>query len=89
MACLIDVPALLADNARMKTTESVTAGPEWQDDPDAQAVLRHAIHGAPLDPAVARRVRERGERATEEIYRLHGELDSETITALFPDDDET
>jgi hypothetical protein len=38
---------------------------------------------------VVRRVHERSARVTEEVYRLHGELDAETINALFCDDDET
>jgi hypothetical protein len=34
-------------------------------------------------------VHERAARITEEIYRLHGEIDMETSNALFGDDDET
>ena len=56
---------------------------------DGEAVLRHAFHGEPLDPEVARRARDRGAEITEEIYREHGEIDPETINALFRDDDET
>jgi hypothetical protein len=60
--------------------------PERRDDTereqaDGEAVLRHAFHGEPLDPEVARRVRERGAEITEEIYREHGEIDPETIHA--------
>jgi hypothetical protein len=36
------------------------------------------FHGEPLDPEVARRVRERGAEITEEIYREHGEIDPGT-----------
>ena len=39
---------------------------------DGEALLRHAFHGEPLDPEVARRVRERGAEISEEIYREHG-----------------
>ena len=46
---------------------------------DGEAVLRHAFHGEPLDPEVARRLRERGAEITEEIDREHGEIDPETI----------
>jgi hypothetical protein len=60
-----------------------------QERADFEAVLRHAFHREPLDPEVLRRVHERSARATEEVYRLHGELDAETINALFCDDDET
>jgi hypothetical protein len=42
---------------------------------DAQAVIEHVLTGKPLDPEVARRVRERSERATEELRRTHGTLD--------------
>jgi hypothetical protein len=60
-----------------------------QERADEEAVLRHAFHGEPLDPEVARRVHERAARVTEEIYRQHGEIDNETISALFRDEDET
>jgi hypothetical protein len=42
---------------------------------DAQAVLDHVATGAPLDPEVARRVRERAERVREEVFRRHGVVD--------------
>ncbi len=71
------------------STETKTTGIDPEEQADEAAVLRHAFHGEPLDPEVARRVRERAARVTEEIYHLHGELDTETINALFRDDDET
>jgi hypothetical protein len=43
-------------------------------DADAQAVIEHALTGKPLDPEVARRVRERSERATDELRRRYGTL---------------
>ena len=55
---------------------------------DSEAVLRHAFHREPLDPEIARRVHERAAKVTEEIYRLHGEIDTESINALFRDDDD-
>jgi len=69
--------------------ETKTTGTDPQELADAEAVLRHALHGEPLDPEVSRRVHERAARVTEEVYRLHGEIDTETISALFRDDDET
>ena len=42
---------------------------------DNQAVLDHFATGEPLDPAVAKRVRERGQRIREEVYKKHGLLD--------------
>jgi hypothetical protein len=41
-------------------------------DPDTQAVIERAMTGKPLDPEIYRRIRERGERLTEEIRRAHG-----------------
>jgi hypothetical protein len=41
---------------------------------DLQAVIDSMITGKPLDPEVARRVRERSERATEELRRKYGEM---------------
>jgi hypothetical protein len=71
------------------SAETNTTGPDPQEQADEAAVLRHAFHGEPLDPEVARRVQERAARVTEEIFRLHGEIDTEKINALFRDDDET
>jgi hypothetical protein len=69
--------------------ERTNTGTDPQEQSDAEAVLRHAFRGEPLDPRVARRVHERAAKITEEVYRLHGELDPETINDLFRDDDET
>jgi hypothetical protein len=69
--------------------ETKTTGTDPQEHADEQAVLRHAFYCEPLDPEVRRRVHERAARVTEEIYRVHGEIDTETINALFHDDDET
>ena len=41
---------------------------------DAQAVIDHAMTGKPLDPEIARRVRERSERATETLRQKHGTM---------------
>jgi hypothetical protein len=70
------------------SAETKTTGPDPQERADFEAVLRHAFHGEPLDPEVSRRVHERAARVTEEIYRVHGEIDTETINALFHDDDD-
>jgi hypothetical protein len=70
-------------------SERTNPGSDPQEQADAEAVLRHAFYGEPLDPEIARRVRERAEKITEEIYRLHGELDPETINDLFRDDEDT
>jgi hypothetical protein len=70
------------------SAETKMTGIDPQERADEEAVLRHAFHGEPLEPEVARRVHERAARVTEEIYRLHGEIDTETINALFHDDDD-
>jgi hypothetical protein len=46
-----------------------------QMDPDTRAIIEHALYGTPLDPEVARRIREQGERIKQEIYQKHGLLD--------------
>jgi hypothetical protein len=54
---------------------------------DAEAVLRHAFHGEPLDAEIARRVHERAEKITEEIYRTRGLIDDETFQQILDDDE--
>jgi hypothetical protein len=70
------------------STELKPTSIDAQEKADFEAVIRHAFHGEPLDPEVAGRVHERAARVTEEIYRLHGEIDMDTISALFRDEDE-
>jgi hypothetical protein len=70
------------------SAETKTTGTDPQERADFEAVLRHAFHGEPLDPEVARRVHERAARVTEEIYRVHGIIDDATFQALLRDDDE-
>jgi hypothetical protein len=43
-------------------------------DPDLEAVIQHLITGKPLDPEMLRRVRERSENATKELFEKHGFL---------------
>jgi len=63
------------------------AGTDLQEHADAEAVLRHAFHGEPLHPEVARRVQERAARVSEEIRRVHGVVGDEAFEALLGDDD--
>ena len=42
---------------------------------DEEAVMASFVSGKPLDPEVAKRVRERGRQIHEEIFRQHGLLD--------------
>ena len=69
------------------SAETETTGMDSQEHADAEAVLRHAFHGEPLDPEVLRRVRERAARVTEEIYLEHGMIDDATFQELLRDDD--
>jgi hypothetical protein len=41
-------------------------------DPDLKAVIEHLISGKPLDPELERRVRERSEKATQELFEKYG-----------------
>lgn len=68
--------------------ETKTTDIDPQERADAEAVLRHAYHGEPLDPEVSRRVHERALRVMEEIQRVHGMIDDATFQALLRDDDE-
>lgn len=68
--------------------ETTTSDVDAQEQADAGAILRHAFEGAPLDPDVSQRVRERAARITEEIRRAHGLIDDETFHNLLRDDDE-
>ena len=68
----------------MKTESLLEAGLERA---DAEAVLRHAFHGEPLDAEITRRVHERAEKITEEVYRRHGLIDDQTFQQLLDDDE--
>lgn len=70
------------------STDTTTTRTDPLEEADARAVYRHAFQGEPLDLEVARRVHDRAAQVTEEIYRLHGEIDTDAINALFRDDDE-
>jgi hypothetical protein len=54
---------------------------------DAEALLRQAFHGEPLDPGIARRVHDRAEKITEEVYRVHGLIDDETFQKILDDEE--
>jgi hypothetical protein len=61
----------IRDNERMSTVEK-TSDIDRQVLADRQAVFQHAFAGAPLDPEVARRVRERARTITERVRREYG-----------------
>ena len=56
-------------------TEHDNTGADQQVQEDYEAVMRHVAEGTPVEPQLARRVRERAEHITEEIRREHGEID--------------
>jgi hypothetical protein len=43
-------------------------------DPEMEAIIEHLMTGKPLDPELERRVRERSEKATQELFEKHGYL---------------
>ena len=55
----------------MKDQENPLASSEAA---DAEAIIEHAMTGKPLDPAIAWRVRQRSELATETLRRKVGTL---------------
>jgi hypothetical protein len=55
----------------MKTEENSVVSEEAA---DGQAVMDRLITGKPLDPEVARRVRARAQKITDELRRQHGEM---------------
>jgi predicted thioredoxin/glutaredoxin len=44
-------------------------------DTDDEALMERVLHGKPLDPEVYRRIREEGDRITEEIRRQQGMIE--------------
>ncbi len=59
----------------MNARETNTTGTPPEALADLEAVLNHVAAGTPVEPALARRVRERSERLTEELRQRYGELD--------------
>jgi hypothetical protein len=56
-----------------KEHDSSASDPQARD--DYKAVMRHVAEGSPIELEIARRVRERAERITDEIRREHGDID--------------
>jgi hypothetical protein len=59
----------------MKDTLTIDLDDPALREADVQAVMEQIGTGKPLDPAVAARVRERGQRVTEAIRRKFGTVD--------------
>lgn len=64
----------------MSTAETTSTDPQVLADLDA--VMKRIIDGTPVDAETSRRIEERGNRLTEEIRRIHGEIDEETLNRL-------
>ncbi len=56
-------------------TETEISGIDPQIQADLDAVMRQIMDGTPLDPEISRRIEERADRITEEIYQAHGDVD--------------
>jgi hypothetical protein len=56
-------------------TETKDLGLPPEMEADTQAVIERMTTGKPLDPDVAQRIRERGQRLREEVFQKHGVLD--------------
>ena len=65
----------------MNTNQTATRG---SPEADAQAVLDHVVAGTPIEPELARRVRERAEEIRRQILASHGvqEIGVELIREL-------
>jgi hypothetical protein len=62
----------------MKAIEpSVAVDP--QERADYEAIMRQWLEGVPADPEVLRRVEERSRLASEEVRRLHGDIDVDAL----------
>src|SRR5690349_9349998 len=70
---LIDRFCFPPENDPMKPADTDSVPLDVQ--ADMQAVIEHLTTGKPLDPETYRRIRERGERITEELRQRYGELD--------------
>ena len=57
------------------SNEHDNTGSDPQARDDYKAVMGHVVEGTPVEPELARRVRERGERITDEIRREHGDIE--------------
>jgi hypothetical protein len=56
----------------MKTSTSMDRNEEQE---EQQAVLDKVLHGKPIPPDIAQRIRAKAQRITDELRRQHGLLD--------------
>jgi hypothetical protein len=54
---------------------------------DEEAVMKHFLHGAPIDPAVSARVHARAQAITDRLRAIHGVINEDTIQSLLNEDE--
>ncbi|MCI0741751.1 MAG: hypothetical protein L0Y72_22185 [Gemmataceae bacterium] len=54
---------------------------------DEEAVMKHFLHGTPIDPEVSARVHARAQAITARLRATHGVIDEDTIQSLLNDDE--
>jgi hypothetical protein len=54
---------------------------------DEEAVMKHFLHGMPIDPEVSARVHARAQAITARLRATHGVIDDDTIQSLLNDDE--
>ena len=54
---------------------------------DEEAVIKHFLHGTPIDPEVSARVHARAQAITARLRATHGVIDEDTIQSLLNDDE--
>ena len=54
---------------------------------DEEAVMKHFLHGTPIDPEVTARVHARAQAITARLRATHGVIAEDTIQSLLNDDE--
>jgi hypothetical protein len=72
----------------MSTTGTEMAVIDPQVLADLDAVMKRILDGTPVDAETSRRIEERADRITEEIYRTRGVMGDDRFQALLHDDDD-
>lgn len=54
---------------------------------DEEAIMKHFLHGTPIDPEVSARVHARAQAITARLRATHGVIAEDTIQALLNDDE--
>jgi hypothetical protein len=61
------------------STKTQTTGADPQALSDSEAVMKHVIDGTPIEPELRKRIRERANRITEQVWRKHGYIDVDKL----------